>query len=84
MRNIILENIEELSLEQKISLIRKYNQMDLYTVDKYWCLQLFHLEFTANDEVDCIWESSSEDLNKLINETLEYIDEMEYYRIYDI
>lgn len=84
MRNIILKDIKKLNLEQKILLIRKYNQMDLYTVDKLWCLQLFDLEICANDEVTCIWESSSEDLNELMNEALEYIDEMEYCRIYDI
>ena len=84
MENIIFKNLEELNLEEKLLLIRKYHQINLYTVDKSWCLQLFHLEFTANDGVDCIWESSSEDLNKLLNEALEYINENEYCTIYDI
>ncbi len=34
MENIIFKNLEELNLEEKLLLIRKYHQINLYTVDK--------------------------------------------------
>lgn len=82
--NVYNYYLEELNLEEKLLLIKKYRQINLYTVYKSWCLQLFHLEFTANDGLDCIWKLSSEDLNKLLDESLEYVNESEYCTIYDI
>ncbi|HFC9206741.1 TPA: hypothetical protein ACF0PM_002200 [Clostridium perfringens] len=79
-----LNDYENLSVEQKILLIREFNQINLYSVNEDWCIQLFDWDICANDGCSCNWEGSSRDLNELLNYTLEYISEVEYRRINDI
>ena len=51
-----------LSVGQMIETVRRVKQMDIYTVDNWWCVQLFNLETCANDGYDCEWENSSREL----------------------
>jgi len=39
-----------------IEFIKKYYQMDIYTVGNSWHIQLFELEVDANDQEPCIYE----------------------------
>lgn len=49
---------------QLIDVIRDFAQMNIYTVDENWCIQLFEFDVAANDNTDCIYEASDK---KLIN-----------------
>ena len=51
-----------LSIGQIIRIVRRVKQMDIYTVDDQWVVQLFDLETCANDGRDCEWENSSREL----------------------
>lgn len=52
----------QLSIVSCIEFIRHHHQLDIYTVNEDWCIQLFDLSDCANDEVDCIYENSSIEL----------------------
>jgi len=45
-----------------IEFVRYHHQMDIYTVDDIWCVQLFDLNDCANDQKDCIYENHSKEL----------------------
>lgn len=50
------------STGELIKSIRACNQMQIYTVNETWCIQLFDPDICANDEIDCVYETSSENL----------------------
>ena len=60
---------------QMIELIRGYAQMDIYTVDEEWCIQLFDKNIAANDGLDCNWEGTDKSLLEVLVEAIEYIAE---------
>jgi hypothetical protein len=73
------KEVSELTTEELIKLIRKYHQIDLYTVDEYWCLQLFDLTVCPNDiNVSCDWENDDKELNTVLIMAIEYIAECIY------
>ena len=43
MENIILKNLEELNLEEKLLLIKKYHQINLYTVEINFLMKLWNI-----------------------------------------
>ena len=53
---------KKMTIGKLIKTIRIRNQLQIYTVDNVWCVQLFESHICANDEVDCIWENSSKEL----------------------
>lgn len=53
-----------------IQFIRGYCQMNIFTVDDTWCVQLFDLDVSANDLVSCIYENSNDDLVSVLFESL--------------
>ena len=61
------------SVGQLIEIIRKLRQMDIYTVDDWWYVQLFDLETCANDGRDCESESSSRELCDALWQTVREI-----------
>ena len=52
-----------------ISAIRKHFQMSIYTVNDYWKVQLFDFNVSANDAIDCIYETGHTDLNNALIES---------------
>lgn len=80
----IEKDLNSMSIEEILSKIREFNQYSIYTVNEYYCIQLFDLEVCANDEVDCITEFSDKDLRKVLMRALEDIAETVYNRNYDI
>ena len=43
MENIIFKNLEELNLEEKLLLIKKYHQINLYTVEINFLMKLWNI-----------------------------------------
>lgn len=58
---------------KSIEFIRNHNQMDIYTVNEYWCVQLFDLNDCANDQKSCVHENDSEELVDAIFECIIWI-----------
>lgn len=80
----IKKELNSMSIEEMLSKIREFNQYSIYTVNEYYCIQLFDLEVCANDEISCISEFSDKDLRKVLIRALEDIAETVYNRNYDI
>lgn len=59
-------------MEELIKRIRELHQLDIYTVNEQWCIQLFHLDVCANDEEDCIHENSGTVLWNVLSDALEW------------
>lgn len=66
-------------LESLILKLRELHQMDIYTVNEYWCIQLFELDVCANDysvqpcvEFQCIYENSNTKLLKVLKDAYEW------------
>lgn len=57
---------------EKIYELQKYVKFSLYTVGQFFVLQLFDMEFDANDNVPCIWENDNLALEHLLNEAIEW------------
>lgn len=72
------KEIDELSMEELIKLIREFHQMIIYTVDEDWCVQLLDLDMCGNDEGSCDWEDSDRELIKVLRKAIEYIAECIY------
>lgn len=70
-------NQSELSVspDELISKIREFHQMTIYTVNDHWCIQLFDINVAANDMIDCLFETSSTELIKVLRYALEWIEE---------
>lgn len=57
VKEIGIYDCEQMTVGKLIEFIRKYYQMDVYTVDNSWHIQLFEPEIAPNmDEVSCIYE----------------------------
>lgn len=74
----IEKDIEELTMEELIKLIREFHQLIIYTVDETWCVQLLDLKMCGNDEGSCDWESGDTDLIKVLRQAVIYIAECLY------
>lgn len=57
---------------EKIYELQKYVKFCLYTVGQFFVLQLFDMEFDANDDVPSIWQNDHLDLETLLNEAIEW------------
>lgn len=77
------KDLNSMSEGEMLSKIREFNQINLYTVNEYWCIQLFDLEVSANDEVDNVGEFSNTELKQVLIMALEDIAEKVYNRNYD-
>ncbi len=64
---------ESVSIGNLIQTIRTHHQMDIYTVDELWCVQLFDLNDAANDAASCVYENSALELVDVLFDCLEYI-----------
>lgn len=80
----IEKDLDSMSIEELLLKIREFNQYSIYTVNEYYCIQLFDLDVCANDEVDCISEFSDKNLRKALILALENIAETVYNKNYDI
>lgn len=60
------------SVEELINKIRDLHQMDIYTVDENWCIQLFELHVAANDMIGCIYEDSSKSLHEVLSKAWQW------------
>ncbi|GEM_PF-2460010 len=72
---VILECEEKVSLKEKLKFLRKMVSFSIYTVKENYCLHLFDLFVDANNEVDCIWEDTDIDLDKVIDRAIEWCKE---------
>lgn len=64
-----------IDLKDSIESLRKYHQLDIYTVDEIWCIQLFDLNVATNDlDASCVYEDSNKSLNSLLVEALEWVN----------
>lgn len=79
----IEKDLDSMSIEEMLLKIRGFNQFNIYTVNEYYCIQLFELEVCGNDEIDCISEFSDTDLRKVLIRALEDIAETIYNRNHD-
>ena len=79
----IEQDLNSMSIEEILLKIREFNQYSIYTVNKYYCIQLFDLEVCGNDEIDCISEFSDTVLRKVLIRALEDISETIYNRNHD-
>jgi len=69
------------NMEEIVNEIRKYAQMDLYTVDKVWCLHLFEPDVAANDiDISCMWEDDARTAIEVLKKGLDYLLEVEEER----
>jgi len=62
-----------MTIEQLIKQIREYHQMDIYTVNESWCIQLFEPHVCANDEESCVYECDNESLLIVLEQAWEWI-----------
>lgn len=68
--------IEKFTGLPMIGFIREYYQMDIYTVNDNWCIQLFDLNDCANDQKSCVYENSSEELINLLFDGIKFVFEI--------
>lgn len=68
-------------MEELIRRLRELHQMNIYTVDENWCIQLFELDVCANDydvqpcpKFESIYETNGTDLQKVLVAALEWAD----------
>lgn len=65
---------QKISAEELINLIRMHNQINIYTVNENWCVQLFEPNICPNDiNVSCNWEGSDVNLKKVLIKAIEHI-----------
>ncbi|MBM7715358.1 hypothetical protein JOC94_002345 [Bacillus thermophilus] len=66
---------KEAKSEGLISSLRRYHQINVYTVSENWCIQLFDLDVDTNDiEASCIYEDQNKDLDNLLIEAIEWVN----------
>ena len=61
---------EQVDITYLIEFIRNHHQIDIYTVNEKWCVQLFDLNVCANDQESCVYEN---DRNELIDVLFECV-----------
>lgn len=76
----LYELVNVVTIGNLLEVIRKYHQIDVYTVDSNWCIQLFDFDVAANDQVDCIYENHHEELINVLYGSLEWIYDHERNR----
>lgn len=66
-------------MEDLIEEIRELHQINIYSVDENWCIQLFNLDVCPNDydvqpcpEFECVFETSGGDLYNVLSDALEW------------
>lgn len=57
--NNIISKLSGLAI---IEFIREYHQMNMYTVNDIWCVQLLDLSDCGNDNSPCIYENDNKEL----------------------
>ena len=63
-------------IKKKIYELVQFVKFDLFTVDELFVLQLFDKNVNPNDaEVSCIWENDHFDVEKLLDEAIEWCEE---------
>lgn len=69
-------------MEELIQKLRELHQMDIYTVDENWCIQLFELDVCANDydvqpcqRFECVFETSGTVLYNVLSDALEWAED---------
>lgn len=71
-------------MEEMFETIRKYHQYNLYTVDKYFCLQIFNPEDCGNDDnTICIGQYDGKILRQVLISALNDIAEMNFNQAHD-
>jgi hypothetical protein len=64
---------KSMAVEELIMRLREQHQMDIYTVNEQWCIQLFELDVCANDiGISCDFETSGKNLSDLLIEALDW------------
>lgn len=63
------------TMQQHFNYILKYCNYDFYNVDKFFAIQLFDKKYYSNDQVDCIAEFSSESIDDVLTQAINWIDE---------
>ena len=67
--------ISRCTIGKILEIIRQHHQMDIYTVNDVWCVQLLELSDCANDQKSCIYEDSSQELIDVLFECVLYVIE---------
>ena len=62
-------------METVVNEIREYHQISIATVNKDWCIQLFDLDVSANDQEDCVYETHGEKLITVLTDALDWANE---------
>lgn len=69
-------------MEKLINKLRELHQIDIYSVNDGWCVQLFDLDVCPNDydvqpcpKFQCVFETSGKVLYKVLLEALEWAKE---------
>lgn len=64
------------TIGRSINFIRKHHQLNIYTVDETWVVQLFELDVCANDIwKSCVYETDSKELIDALFESILWISE---------
>lgn len=61
------------TIGKSLEFVRQHHQMDIYTVDETWGIQLFDLNDCANDEKSCIYENNGKELIDVLYECIIWI-----------
>lgn len=61
------------TIGKMIEIIRRYHQMEIYTVDEIWCAQLLDINDCANGQKSCILEISNKELINTLFECVLYV-----------
>jgi hypothetical protein len=69
------ELLNKVTIGSLISVIREYHQLSIYTVNLEWCIQLFDLDESANDDILCSYENSRHELIDVLYVTTSWIYE---------
>lgn len=73
--NSLVKIVEKFTGLRMIGLIREYHQIDLYTVNEKWCIQLFDLNDCANDQNDCSYEDNNTELIDLLFDCVKWLND---------
>lgn len=64
---------KEMNSHELIMKLRERHQMDIYSSNEQWCVQLFKLDICPNDiGISCEFETSNESLHDALTEALEW------------
>lgn len=60
--------------DELIQVLRVHHQIQIYTVNEVWCVQLFDLDVSANDQIDCVFEIGEKTLINALKGALEWVE----------